>query len=284
MDILQPISKHPGFRANPSTLTVVGIGASAGGVEALELLFNAMPDETGMAFVVIQHLSPDFESLMPQILARKTSMPISSIENGTEILPNNVYVLPSGKVAEIEDGLLKTATLDRKKHPYPINFFFSKLADEFGQNAIGIILSGTGSDGVEGIQAIHNNHGLVISQSEDSCKFNGMPRAAIATGIVDAIVPISEIPATLEQFAEIAPPSNGTRQSVFTDSMNVERQIQHLLHCKFGLDFDKYKQGMVGRRVARRMVMEDQTDNRGYLKLLKTNSESLSSLYKDLVD
>ena len=264
-------------------LTLVGVGASAGGVEALEQLFAAMPDETDMAFVVIQHLSPDFKSLMPQILARQTNMPVVKIENGLLAKPNHVYVLPSGEVAEIDGHRFVTLELNREKHAHPIDHFFKTLADSMGEDAVGIILSGTGSDGAKGVREIHQRDGLVIAQSEESCKFNGMPRAAISTGIVDAIVPPEQMPETLKQFSEILSEQGRSRHSVFVESMDAEKRIHQLLHQRFGLDLDQYKQGMVGRRITRRVILEDQPSIEAYLQLLESSEQALSDLYQDLL-
>ena len=242
-----------------------------------------MPDDTGMAFVAIQHLSPDFESLMPQILSRQTGMPVVKIEDGLEIQPNHVYVLPNRKLAELDGRHFKTQDLDREKHAQSIDHFFKTLASSAGEDAIGIILSGTGSDGAKGVCEIHRHQGLVVVQSEESCKFNGMPRAAISTGFVDAVVRTEEMPATLKQFSEILGGQGRSRQAIFVESMDAETRIHRLIHQRFGLDFEQYKPGMVGRRVARRMAFEKQTEISEYLKLLESNEPALEDLYQDLL-
>ena len=266
-----------------SKTTIVGIGASAGGVEALEQLFDAMPDEMGMAFVVIQHLAPDFESLMPEILSRKTGMTVSKIENGIEIQPDHIYVIPNGKVAQVENGFFVTQNLDKQFHHHPIDYFFASLAEHSWENAIGVILSGTGTDGAKGVRELHKNGGIVIVQSEDTCKFNGMPRAAIATGVADAIVRVENIHETLYQFAQTLDDDGRPRKSLFTELMDAEKKIIQMLHLRFGIDFDQYNQGMVGRRIARRMMMAKQTDIESYLRSLKKNPVALAELYHDLL-
>ncbi len=262
---------------------IVGIGASAGGVEALEQLFEAMPCQSGMSFVVVQHLSPHFESLMPQILSRRTEMKVVKIKDGMRIEPNQIYVLPNGKVTQVDGKALVLQDLDRAHHGYPIDFFFNSLAIQAGENAVAVVLSGTGSDGSEGVCQIHEQNGLVIVQSENSCKFNGMPRAAIATGVVDAIVPVEDIPDTLQQFVEILTGDGRSRQSVFSESMSVEKQIHNLLHTRFGIDFEQYKQGLVGRRVARRMSLSKLSDIQTYLDYLQQDDSAVSELYHDLL-
>ena len=267
-----------------SDLIVVGIGASAGGVEALEKLFAEMPTTLNMAYVIIQHLSPDFESLMPQILSRKSEMPVTAIANQTPLKPDHIYVLPSGKDVEIKNGVLVTTDHAVKRQQHPIDSFFASLAQDGQENAVGIILSGTGSDGSKGVSKIHRAGGLVIVQSEISSKFNGMPRAAIATGIADAIVAVEEIPDALARFGEFTREPNGkSRQVLFSESLNAEGRIHHLLHRKFGIDFDQYKPGMFGRRLARRMSLLKETEVEAYVELLERNPDELKNLYDDLL-
>jgi len=267
-----------------SDLIVVGIGASAGGVEALEKLFAEMPTTLNMAFVVIQHLSPDFESLMPQILSRKTEMHVSAITDGMSLKPNHAYVLPSGKDVIIENGILVTTDHAVQRQQHPIDSFFASLAVECRENAVGIVLSGTGSDGSKGAQQIHKTGGLVVVQSEISSKFNGMPRAAIATGIADAIVAVEEIPDALARFGEFTrKPDGKTRQVLFSESLNAEGRIHQLLHRKFGIDFDQYKPGMFGRRLARRMSLLKEPEVDAYVELLERDSGELKNLYEDLL-
>ena len=270
---------------NNSDMIVVGIGSSAGGVEALEALFSVMPDKLGMAFIVVQHLSPDFESLMPQILARKTVMPVSAIENQQTLEPNHVYVLPSGKDLIISDRVLCTRDQDDNRSLHkPIDQFFFSLASDVGQSAVGVILSGTGNDGSRGIREIHDAGGLVIVQSEKSAKFNGMPRSAINTGIVDSIAIIDEIPNSLIRFSDLGNSSSkASRLAQFADSMETESRILHLLHVHFGIDFDQYKNDMFGRRVERRICLTKESSTDSYLQRLENDPQELKQLYSDLL-
>ena len=267
-----------------SDLVVVGIGASAGGVEALEKLFTEMPATTNMAFVIVQHLSPDFESLMPQILSRKTTIPVTSITHGQKLNPNQVYVLPSGKDVTVGDGVLLTSDHSQQRQHHPIDSFLKSLAGQCKQNAVAIVLSGTGSDGSRGVRDVHRFGGLVVVQSEVSAKFNGMPRAAIGTGVADAIVAVEEIPDTLVRFGEYANDDSGkTRQQLFSESLNAEHRIHQLLHRKFGIDFDQYKAGMFTRRLSRRMLLVKENDIDAYVNRLEKNSNELKNLYEDLL-
>ena len=267
-----------------SGLVVVGIGASAGGVEALEKLFTEMPSTTNMAFVIVQHLSPDFESLMPQILSRKTTIPVTPITNGQKLKANQVYVLPSGKDVTVGDGVLLTSDHSEHRQHHPIDSFFKSLAMQCKDNSVGVVLSGTGSDGSKGVRDIHRYGGLVVVQSEVSAKFNGMPRAAIASGVADAIVAVEEIPDTLIRFGEFANDDTGkTRQQLFSESLNAEHRIHQLLHRKFSIDFDQYKAGMFSRRLARRMLLAKETDIDVYVDRLEKNPHELKNLYEDLL-
>ena len=264
-------------------LIVVGIGASAGGVEALEMLFSAMPTDTGMAFVVAQHLSPDFPSLMPQILARKTSLDVVTITDQVRLRPNCVFVLPSGKDVLVDGDRLRTKDHEREsRFEHPIDRFFSSLAKHHKENAVGIVLSGTGSDGSKGVVAISDNEGFVIVQSVASSKFNGMPRSAIAAGVADAISHVNNIPEVLIQYRELAS-CDRTRKSVYAESMNAEKRIYHLLNRKYGIDFDQYKPGLFGRRLSRRMMLGKVDSVESYQEILESDPKELAQLYNDLL-
>lgn len=266
-------------------LIVVGIGSSAGGVEALERLFAAMPGRLGMAYIVVQHLSPNFESLMPQILSRRTDLPVHEIRHKQKLEPDNVYVLPSGKDLIVSNRILYIRDQDTTQIVNkPIDQFFCSLASDVGPSAVAIVLSGTGDDGARGIREIHDAGGLVIVQSEQSAKFNGMPRAAIHTGIVDSIVSIDEIPDSLIRFNElVANDMQTSKSALFAQTMDAEDRLYHLLHNQFGIDFDQYKSDMFGRRVQRRMCLVKEPDFEKYLTRLNTDPQELKRLYSDLL-
>ncbi len=174
--------------AKDGPLYVVGVGASAGGLESLERMFRNMPCDTGMAFVVIQHLSPDFKSLMDELLARYTNLPIFRAEEGMRVEPNSIYLIPPKKEMIIADGRLLLTDKDPKPAlTMPIDHFFRSLAQDAGDRAVGVILSGTGSDGSRGIREIHSAGGLVLCETRETAKFDGMPQAAMDTGIVDQV-------------------------------------------------------------------------------------------------
>ena len=171
-----------------NNLIVVGIGASAGGLEALESVFDQMPNNGGMAFVIVQHLSPDFKSLMVELLGRHTQMAIHRVEDNMVVEPDSLYLIPPKQDMVIKDGrLMLTERESSKSLALPIDHFLKSLASERGNNSVGVILSGTGSDGSRGVQHIHDAGGLVIVQSPESAKFDGMPRSAIDSQHVDII-------------------------------------------------------------------------------------------------
>ncbi|HRI47294.1 MAG TPA: chemotaxis protein CheB, partial [Ignavibacteriaceae bacterium] len=179
----------------------VGVGASAGGLEALELLFSNMPLNSGMAFIVIQHLSPDYKSLMVELLSKRTQMAVKRAEDGMLIHADTIYLIPPKKNLSIFHGKVVLSELDSNKGiNLPIDFFLKSLAEDQEEKAIAIILSGTGSDGVKGIRSIKEAGGMVMVQSEESAKFDGMPKAAISTGLADFVLSPEEMPKTLLTF------------------------------------------------------------------------------------
>ncbi len=261
---------------------VVAIGASAGGVEALETLFSQMPIDLGVAFVVVQHLSAEHESLMPQILARKTDLPVRAIENNTPLLPGHVYVLPSGYDVQVHLGKFVLHELNGDRALLPINLLFESVAVEYQDRAVAIVLSGTGTDGSEGVKRIRKHGGMVIVQNEQSAKFNGMPRAAIGTGVADAITALEEIPETLATYVQIEP-TDTSRRLQFLAEQDVDHQIRLLLHNRFQIDFELYKTSMSDRRIRRRMELVGSESKESYLKKIQDDPDELQELCSDLL-
>ena len=161
---------------------VIGIGASAGGLEALQQFFDYMPSDSGLSFVVIQHLSPDYKSLMADILAKHTDMTVRQAEDGMPVRPDHLYLIPPKKNLTLHEGRLVLSDYDASALNHPIDIFFTSLAEEKREKAIVVVLSGTGSDGTNGVKAVKERGGLVIAQAPESAKFDGMPRSAINTG------------------------------------------------------------------------------------------------------
>lgn len=264
---------------------VVGIGASAGGLEALERFFESMPAETGMAFVVVQHLSPDFKSVMDELLARRTTLPVHRVTEGMKVQADAVYLIPPKKDMIISNGhLLLTDKDPRQLVTLPIDHFFRSLAQDFGDRSIGIILSGTGSDGSRGLREIHEAGGLVIVQSPETAKFDGMPNAAQQTGACDLVLPPEEMPSALVQFVR---PSGWHDQASPRDAQQPPESdldtVFRLLREAYGIDFSQYKASTVARRIDRRLLLNRSVNLEDYLRGLQHDEAELNALYKDLL-
>ncbi|MDX2035501.1 MAG: chemotaxis protein CheB [Isosphaeraceae bacterium] len=268
-----------------SPLYLVGIGASAGGLEALELFFESVPEDTGMAFVVIQHLSPDFKSLMDELLSRRTRLTIRRAEEGMIVEPNSIYLIPPKK--ELTLSGMRLCLIDRdpyKTLSFPIDTFFRSLARDMGNKSVAIVLSGTGSDGSRGIRDIHAAGGLVLAQSVETAKFDGMPRSAIETGLVDYSLPPDEMPEILVRY--VNRPEGTHLSQLLDDSILAKTEIGavfDLLNREFGIDFAHYKPGTVARRVERRIELTSSKSLKEYASLLKSEPEELNRLYCDLL-
>lgn len=269
----------PGAAAR--TGIIVGIGASAGGLEALERLFKALPDRTGMAFVVVQHLSPDFKSLMDELLARHTGMPIHRAENGMPVEPDTVYLMPPRKEMIVSGGrLLLTDKSPQRDLSLPIDHFFRSLAQDAGERAVAIVLSGTGSDGSRGIREIHAAGGLVLVQRPDSAQFDGMPRSAQDTGVADLLLAPEDMPAELAQHATRAFRGDGLAADAELDGTG---SIFRLLRDEHGIDFSYYKPSTVGRRIERRQALAQLPKLDDYVERLHDDPAERNALYRDLL-
>jgi two-component system CheB/CheR fusion protein len=262
---------------------VIGIGASAGGLEALEAFFSAMPPDSGMAFIIVQHLSPDFKSLMDELLRRRTTMAIHRVEEGMAVEPNAIYLIPPRKEMVIASRKLHLTDKDPNKSlSLPIDTFFRSLAQDCGEQAVGIVLSGTGSDGSRGARAIHELGGLVIAQDERTAQFDGMPRSVIDAGVADFVLPPQEIPEVLMRQAKqprILAEGIGGAQGEQT----ALGAIYHLLREQYGIDFSHYKPTTVVRRIRRRVQMHDVYNVGDYVERLHSDPEERDRLYRDLL-
>ena len=271
------VSAHPSH--------YVGIGASAGGLEAIEDFFRHMRAECGLAFIVIQHLSPDYKSLMKELLSKKTDMTVHRAEDGMEVLANNVYLIPPKKNLTIFHGklLLKDQDSSRGGINLPIDIFLRSLAEDQGERAVGIVLSGTGSDGTRGVRAIKEFGGMVMVQDEENAKFDGMPRAAISTGVADFILPAKEMPAQLMAFVKHPYVSREHRsEKLFRDEDNLTRIFAELRE-KTKVDFTYYKPSTITRRIQRRMSVNQIDDIKDYVSYLQTYPAEIMTLYRELL-
>ena len=279
------ITEPPTSQADSREFHVVGIGASAGGLEPLEEFFEAMPDDAGMAFVVVQHLSPDFESHMSELLSRKTRMAIHSVTDGMRVEPDSVYLIPPKMEMVVKDRrLFLTAKGPDRSLSHPIDLFFRSLAHEFGERSVGIVLSGTGSDGSRGIVDIHGEGGLVMGQDAPSARFDGMPLSAQATGVVDVILPPQELAAALLRYTKdgVTASAMGAEQLALGTKDGVKRVFQ-LLHQLHGIDFSHYKSTTVGRRIQRRIDILGLRGLDDYIDRLNEDPVEVNDLYKDLL-
>ncbi|HRC71186.1 MAG TPA: chemotaxis protein CheB [Candidatus Competibacter sp.] len=268
----------------PAPTHYVAVGASAGGLEAIELFFSHMPPENDLGFIVIQHLSPDYKSLMVELLSKKTLMPVRRAEDGMLVLPNHVYLIPPKKNLTIFHGKLLLSEQDHSKGVnLPIDVFLRSLAEDQNEKAVAIILSGTGSDGTRGVRAIKEYGGMVMVQSEESAKFDGMPRAAIATGLADFVLPPDQMPDQLLSFAKHPYITKVERsETLLSDEQGLTR-IFAILREKCKVDFTFYKPSTVTRRIERRMTINQTDDIRDYVAFLSNRPGEVVALYRELL-
>ena len=265
---------------------VVGIGASAGGLKAFEAFFSGMPADQspGMAFVLVQHLAPDHESILTEIVRRYTRMQVFEVEDGMAVQPNCVYIIPPGRDIAFLHGVLHLLEPAQPRgQRMPIDFFFRSLADDRRERAIGIVLSGMGSDGTLGVRAIKGENGMIVAQDVQSAEYDGMPRSAMATGLVDyELLPV-EMAAKLIAYTAAL---NEAARAATVPIPNHEYEMKKifiLLRHHSGHDFSQYKVGTTHRRIQRRMAVQQVGEPGLYLKILERNPAELDALLADLL-
>lgn len=277
-------------KITPATKTaanfpVVGIGASAGGLEAFEAFFKAMPEDSNIAFILVAHLDPSHSSSLPEIIQRKTRMKVSQISDNMKIVPNQVFIIPPNKDLALLNGTMHL--LDVKKTRginLPIDLFFRSLAQDQGNNAIAIILSGAGTDGTMGLRAIKGEAGMVMVQDPESAKYDGMPRNAIASGLVDYILPPESMPEQLGKYVRHQTiDESGRNRSKDQKMVNALQKIYILLRAATNHDFSLYKKNTICRRIEKRMHVQqiDQVDD--YVRYLQESELEISILFKELL-
>lgn len=266
----------------PASL-VVGIGASAGGLAAIEELFSHLPADSGATFVVVQHLSPHFKSLLRELLCRHTSIPIEEVTDGVQIVPNTIYLMPH-KVEMILSGgrLLLTAKEPDQGPAHTVDTFFRSLAQDIGRHAIAVVLSGTGSDGSRGIRDIHSAGGLVIAQSPDSAQFDGMPRSAISTGLCDYEFEPMQIAREILKRAGASKSVIDALKPAAKQSSDYDTAMK-LLKDSFGVNFSNYKSGTITRRLERRQKLTNCSSLAGYVERIQNDEVELQELKADLL-
>ena len=267
---------------------IVGIGASAGGLAALKGFFEALPMDTGAAYVVIQHLDPKHESFTAEILARSTAMPAVQVTNAMKVEPNHVYVIPPNAYLTLNDHTFKLdEPILRHGLRMPIDAFLWSLAEQHEERAIAIIVSGTGSDGSLGLKAIKGGGGLVLAQSPETTEYDGMPRSAIATGMVDVACAVEDMPKHLMDYLQnpciVALTNTKQAETVAPNEAKQLSAILALLQTSSGQDFRVYKLGTLGRRINRRMGLHHINSMADYLTFMRSEKNEATLLFKDLL-
>jgi two-component system, chemotaxis family, CheB/CheR fusion protein len=267
------------------SVPVVGIGASAGGLEAIEGFFANTPSEIRIAFVIIQHLAPEHKSIMGSLLKKYTNLKVSDVRNNMRVEPGCVYLNPPDKDVSIMNGRLYLSDPTQMHGArLPIDYFFRSLADAQGDKSICIILSGTGSDGTLGLRAIKAAGGMAMVQEEDQAKYNNMPRSAIDTGLVDFILPVEKMAAQLMKY--VKHPYIGGEEKILTSKEKIEHNLQNIylmIRSATGHDFSQYKLNTIRRRIERRMAVHQIDKISEYVNSLKTNPPEINTLFKDFL-
>ena len=278
-----PVGKKkntPEISHRQNTFYIVGLGASAGGLEALERFFGSMPENSGMAFIVVTHLDPNHVSIMPELLQKSTKMKLFQAEDGMAVEPDHVYVAPANRELVILHGIIQLIEpVEAHGFRLPIDFFFKSLAEDRGEKAICVVLSGTASDGTAGLKLVKNEMGMVMAQDPISAKFDGMPSSAIKTGLVDFILPPEAMPEQLITYASQKVKGSFSNKPL-PDSF---QKIFTLLRIHTGHDFSLYKQNTISRRVERRMSITQLDSIPNYIRLLQENPAEIKILFKELL-
>jgi two-component system CheB/CheR fusion protein len=275
-------------------LPMVGLGGSAGGIAALQAFFEATPAETGLAFVVVMHLSADHESMLAPILQRATTMPVHQVRDSARVEANHVYVIPPGKTIASANGYLRCTDITPERgRRVAVDLFFRTLADTHGPRAAAIVLSGADGDGAIGIKRIKERGGLTIAQDPDEAEHAGMPRAAIATGMVDWVLRVAEMPGRVGRYhellgrlklpPEVGPPPTEPAEGSADEREVALRDVLAYLRAQTGRDFSYYKRTTILRRIGRRMSVNGLEDLPGYLAFMRTHPGEAGALLQDLL-
>ncbi|MBC7962107.1 MAG: PAS domain-containing protein [Steroidobacteraceae bacterium] len=263
---------------------IVGIGASAGGLEALEQFLRNVPENSGMAFVIVQHLDPNYKGIMAELLQRTTVMEVFQVRDRMRVKPNCVYVIPPNKDMSILHGVLHLFDLATPRGlRLPIDFFLRSLAEDRQERSIGVILSGMGSDGTMGLRAIKEKAGVALVQEPASAKFDSMPRSAIEAGLADLIAPAEALPGKIIDYLRHALIFARTDQSLEEKDQSALEKVLILLRTKTGQDFSLYKKNTVYRRVERRMSIHQIDRIAAYVRYLQENPQEVELLFKELL-
>src|SRR6266567_5512655 len=276
-------------KAEGKPLAIVGIGASAGGLEAFTQLLSHLPIDTGLGFVLLQHLAPSHQSILPELLAKATRMPVTSVEDGMTVRPNEVYVIPPNRIMTIARGVLRLQPRDEKYGYRPIDEFFCSLSEDQKNCGIGVVLSGTASDGTIGLESIKAEGGITFAQ-DDSAKYDSMPRSAIAAGHVDFVLAPGKIAEEIARIGRHPDVLSAATRSVDTtspaDSKSTEngyQEILRLLRNSTGVDFTHYRANTVKRRILRRTILHHVQGLTNYATYLRNHPAEPEALMQDLL-
>jgi two-component system CheB/CheR fusion protein len=265
---------------------VAAIGASAGGIEAFTELLRNLPTDTGMAFVLIQHLDPKHHSILTELLSKESKMPVQEVTNGMKLVPNNVFVIPPNASMSVADHSLRLRPReDAPRGHMPIDSFMRSLAEQQGNHAVGVILSGSGSDGTQGLAEIQAQGGVTFAQEETSAKYDSMPHSAIAAGYVDYVLPPKRIASELARVARhpyVAPRPAGSRDALTAGDTGLDKIFQQLRR-NTGVDFAHYRQTTILRRIQRRMVVHKLDKLDDYVRYVQANPTEIKALYQDML-
>lgn len=275
----------PLAKGDSKLFPIVGVGASAGGLDAFKRLLKNIPEKSGMAFVLVQHLDPNHVSMLPEILQRVTKIPVHEITDDIKLVPDNIYIMPSSKILTTEEGVLCLKPRENFKTNLLINVFFESLAEVHEEHAYGVLLSGTGHDGTIGFKAIKDNGGVTIAQDLDTAAYPDMPKSAIDSGTVDLILSPEEIPDRLMKIFKNDPEVDKKEktESVSEDDESVYKEILSILEERSGIDFTYYKQSTIRRRIARRMVLLKKGKLKDYLNFLESDKSEQETLFQDML-
>src|SRR3982074_411920 len=283
-----PVPQHrKPDQSRHASFPIVGVGASAGGLEAFTQLLKSLGSRTEMAYVLVQHLDPSHESALTHLLAKATEMHVRQVTDATLVEPNTVYVIPPNVYMIISRGILRLTPRTETRGPHmPIDRFLRSLAEDQRSNAIGVILSGTASDGTLGLAAIRAEGGITFAQDKKSAKFGGMPQSAIAAGCVDFVLPPDAVGRELARIRAhpyLAPSSSSRTAELMPDGDPQLKNILHLLRTASGVDFSDYKPATVKRRILRRMALHKIEKLKGYLQFLRHDPAEVEALYEDIL-
>lgn len=275
---------QPGKTTKP--FPVVGIGASAGGLEALKSFFSAVPEDSGMAYIVVVHLSRTQPSMLPELLQKSTSIPVSAAVDDKVIEPHHIYIIPPNKDINVFKGRIQLFDVSQKAVPHPIDAFFRSLAQDQKKQAAAVVLSGTGTDGTLGLKEISGNEGVVLAQSEESAAYDGMPRSAISTGMVDMVLPPEKMPEKLRTYFISTEYINSSRPATPTSAGEQQKwlnKIFAILRTQTGHDFSAYKVNTILRRISRRMGLNEVDDKEVFVRYLRENPAEVENLFRELL-